>query len=415
MAFLDKLKEAKDKAMEAAEAAAQKAKEEYEKKKEEQAERKAQEEAHRQAMAEKASEVSQEIIDSILSGETGALFAKNTQDEIVKFSKEFYEKILLPANSASSSCISMQPYLDDKKIVKSFGTIDNDDVALIHVKVSKLQEILITYKYLYFRFSLPEDTAFFAQGRVETSKIGSLKFDLGDTTYKLMCNNVEIASYTITQVLQDAITFNNFFECIEKQDFTITDKEIDEIIQKKIGDKIYKQIKKYMIYDDELAIYFAWGLDSLTAKDYIVCTTKQIIIMDREAFGATANVKQLYYEDITSAETIQNTGDSSITGMLFDAAIAAAFKQCDLRITVSGAVTRINTLNKVEAERVIAIYHQYRKQIKQANSQPQVVMAAAPMQPDILDQIEKLASLKDKGILSEEEFTAKKAELLAKL
>ena len=35
--------------------------------------------------------------------------------------------------------------------------------------------------------------------------------------------------------------------------------------------------------------------------------------------------------------------------------------------------------------------------------------------PDVLEQIQKLASLKDAGILSEEEFNQKKADLLAKL
>ena len=35
-------------------------------------------------------------------------------------------------------------------------------------------------------------------------------------------------------------------------------------------------------------------------------------------------------------------------------------------------------------------------------------------QPDISEQLQKLASLRDSGILTEEEFTAKKAELLAR-
>ncbi len=35
--------------------------------------------------------------------------------------------------------------------------------------------------------------------------------------------------------------------------------------------------------------------------------------------------------------------------------------------------------------------------------------------PDVLEQIEKLSELKDKGIVSEEEFQAKKAELLSRL
>lgn len=41
--------------------------------------------------------------------------------------------------------------------------------------------------------------------------------------------------------------------------------------------------------------------------------------------------------------------------------------------------------------------------------------AAAPVAFDIPSQIQKLASLKDAGILTEDEFTTKKAELLAKM
>ena len=136
--------------------------------------------------------------------------------------------------------------------------------------------------------------------------------------------------------------------------------------------------------------------------------------MDREAFGGTMNVKQLYYEDITSAQTIQNTGDSSLTGMLIDAAFASLFQQCDLEIAVAGSKTRINTLCKVEAERVISIYHEYRKKAKTASAQPQQVIVQQN-QPDVLEQIEKLAKLKDMGVLSAEEFDMKKAELLLKL
>ena len=40
---------------------------------------------------------------------------------------------------------------------------------------------------------------------------------------------------------------------------------------------------------------------------------------------------------------------------------------------------------------------------------------AAPADLDIPGQIQKLAELKDQGILSDDEFTAKKAELLAKM
>jgi hypothetical protein len=48
---------------------------------------------------------------------------------------------------------------------------------------------------------------------------------------------------------------------------------------------------------------------------------------------------------------------------------------------------------------------------------PVVVQAApaAPAAPDITAQLQQLASLRDSGILTEDEFTAKKAELLSRL
>lgn len=164
-----------------------------------------------------------------------------------------------------------------------------------------------------------------------------------------------------------------------------------------------------MIYDDECAIYFAWGLDTITAKDYVVCTTKQIIIMDREILGATSNVKQFYYEDITSMTTLQNGNG------LLDIAFSAMFKQCDLEINVAGAREKINTLNKIEAQRVIAIYHEYRKMIKHNNNQPKIIVQQEEKEEDVFEKLEKLAKLKEIGILTEEEFNTKKMELLQKI
>ena len=46
---------------------------------------------------------------------------------------------------------------------------------------------------------------------------------------------------------------------------------------------------------------------------------------------------------------------------------------------------------------------------------PSPVAAPASVEPDVLEQIGKLAVLRDQGILSEDEFAAKKAELLARL
>lgn len=420
MAFFDKLKAATESAVSAASNAAQKAKDTYETNKQAREEQKAAEEAYKAEMNEKANTHADELVYSIVENgkenERG-FFSINSSETILKFTKDFFEKILLPANSVSKSYISMYPHMDDKKIKninKVFAGFIQSETMLMHIIDTESQEFVLTYETFYFKVVLPEDKKFFAIGQIPIMNISQFSLVKENDCYSFMCDTVKLANLMIMNNREeDFITLNNYFSSIIKQDFDITDVEIDNIIQEKIGSKIYQQIKKYMIYDDELAIYFAWGLDSITAKDYIVCTTKQIIIMDREIFGATANVKQIYYEDITSAQTIQNSGDNSLTGMLIDTALTSLFKQCDLQISVSGAITKISTLNKIEAERVIAIYHEYRKMIKTSSAQPQVVVQQN--QPDVLDQIEKLAKLKDAGILTEDEFNQKKVELLSKL
>jgi hypothetical protein len=54
-------------------------------------------------------------------------------------------------------------------------------------------------------------------------------------------------------------------------------------------------------------------------------------------------------------------------------------------------------------------------QIRELASSARRPSAPSPPSPDIPDQIRKLAKLKDDGIISSEEFEAKKTELLRKL
>ncbi|MBQ7122603.1 MAG: SHOCT domain-containing protein [Clostridia bacterium] len=385
----------------------------YEQKKAEQA-------AHNSEMEEKAAVKAQEIINAIKEYDNGCgVFDKVSEEELLSFTKEFYDKIFMPANSVSKSIVSMHPYIDAKqleKATKELAEYDSSETPIVLIKAENHQLILITDKSLYFKLSLEEDAKFFASGRIPCSEVNRFSVEMGDTTSSFRCDEFVLATFTTSKVTtEDFITLDNYFRCIETRDFEITDEEVDKLIRQKIGDKVMAEIKKYMVYDDEQLVYFAWGLDSLSAKDYLVCTDKQIIIVDREMFGATANIRQFYYEDITSASVVQNSNNADLTGFLIETAITAATKTCDLILTVAGATIRINTLFKVEAERVVAVYHQFRKSIKTASSQPQVVVQQAACAADPIEQIKKLKDMLDIGIISQEEFDQKKAELLSKL
>lgn len=410
MGFKDLLKNAKD----AASNAVSGVMETVEQKKAEKA-------AYEAEMSQKAKDKAQEIINTILEYKNeNTLFGGIPKDEVMSFTKEFYDKLLMPASSVALTKIAMFPYVDDKeveKIRKTLTNYDGSESPIIVLRAENKQYILITYDTLYFALRLEEDNKFYVLGQIPTTEISDLTFEITDEFAKVVCDGYTIAQFkTDKTIKEDFLSLTNYFECIKKHDFEITNEEVDVLVKEKIGSKIVSELKKYMVYDDELFVYFAWGLDSLAAKDYIVCTNKQIIVMDREAFGATSNIKQFYYEDITSVSTEQNSNSTSISGALLDAALTATTKTCDLYFSVTGTRTKIKTLYKSEAERIVAVYHQYRKETKTANAQPQVVVQqSAQSSDDPLEQLKKLASLKEMGIINEEEFNQKKADLLAKL
>lgn len=387
-------------------------------KEEEKAKKKAEEEAYRAKMLELSSERSNEIITAIKEYDNeGTFFDKTNKEELLSFTKEFYDRILMPANSVSKSNISMYPYIDKKiidGIVTRFEEYDSEETVILYIKNNK-KSIVITNSALYFIFPLKEDEKYDVKGRVSLSDVDVLSTKLNETDYQFLCDEYVLMDFPISKVvLEDFATLNDYFERVRNHHFDISSDEVHDLIIKKIGDEIYSHVKKYMIYDDEQFVYWAWGLNSLTAKDYIVCTNKQIIVVDREMVGLTENVKQLYYEDITSANIIQNSNSGDLVVDLVSDAITASTKTCDFELTVAGSKLRINTLYKVEAERITAIYHEMKKEQKKAASQPQVVVQQSSEETPI-EKLKKLSELKDAGIISEDEFEQKKVELMKQI
>ena len=180
-----------------------------------------------------------------------------------------------------------------------------------------------------------------------------------------------------------------------------------------------------------MILFFTWN----SAGGYVACTTEQIIWADKTSGGNVSNINRFYYDEIVKIETVQEASNlassaTSLTGFLVDmavstvadAAIDSFMKDvCDIKLLVQGSYKTMSGMVKLEADRIIAIYNGFKKNIraeekelKKQSASPQVVVQQQN-QPDVLEQIKKLASLKEAGILSEEEFTSKKTELLSKL
>jgi len=94
---------------------------------------------------------------------------------------------------------------------------------------------------------------------------------------------------------------------------------------------------------------------------------------------------------------------------------------------IAGTATATsNAVNRKMADKNVAAYGDAQQQYQQQTNQPAPAMAVAagpapgvmlppepPAQDDMIAQLERLGALKAQGILTEEEFAAQKAKLLA--
>lgn len=361
-------------------------------------------------MQGRVAEYEQSLLQQIALGFNGEPWLE-LEDNFMDFTKEFFERLLLPANSVSASKITMYPYSDKilKSLKKRIDNYDDSETPAFQFSGDKGEYIVLTRDHLYVSFAFPENPAFFGHLCLDLGQISDLQFEVMEENCEIICNGVTLFTNHNPHEF-DVITVKEYFRRLKEKDYEITEIQVDELIKSKIGDNILKIIRQYT-FDDELLVYFAWGLDNITAKDFVVCTNKQILLLDREMLGATKNIKQFYYEDITSMGTDQKTNN------VLDFALTAAFKLCNITIYVAGTQEKIQTLFTYEAERVVRVYQEYRRSIKQEerSARQVVVQQTAPQEDDVFAKLEKLSKLKEAGILTEEEFNAKKAELLAQM
>ena len=120
----------------------------------------------------------------------------------------------------------------------------------------------------------------------------------------------------------------------------------------------------------------------------IVVTTRRILFL---------NKKLLYGLEQMEIPLAQITSVSFKTGLMFG----------EIEVDSAGSKKKIETISKKDVSKVAATISDLVKNIHaRANT------AQSNHQLDIISQLEKLAELKERGILTEEEFLAQKAKLL---
>ena len=212
-------------------------------------EKKAQEEAHKEEMNALVESRRQKIINAIMEYENNGSFFQNTnKDELISFTKKFFDEIVLPASSVSNTKIKMIPYLDaksGKKIKDKYGTFDPDEEILLYLSAEGKQEIVLSDRKLYFSLILPEDPKYFVDGCVGIENISMLSTDIEEGKCLFKCDEYILASFTADKVtLEDFVSLNKYFQSIYTHDFDITDEEVDQLIREKIGDNIVAQLSR---------------------------------------------------------------------------------------------------------------------------------------------------------------------------
>ena len=261
MGWKDLMKNVTDKATSVAETAQAK----FEEQKQLSAIKKEEQNKKMEEMNERVTEYEQELLQNILSGFSGAPCIE-VEDNILDFTKDYFEKLLLPANSVSASKITMYPYSDkiQKKAQKALREYDDTETPVFQFEGNKGEFILMTPTKLYIAVAFPENQTFVANVAVDLQQVSQFGFVSTEEGYQVVCNGVELFSADNVSEF-DRITIEEYVRRLEEKDFEITETQIDEVIKKKIGDNILRIIRQY-VFDDELLIYFAWGMDNITAR-----------------------------------------------------------------------------------------------------------------------------------------------------
>jgi len=341
---------------------------------------------------------------------------------VIDFTNKFYDELMFPASTVSDPRILMTTNINPKvveKFAKLNSEYDSSEKPIMYIYGADKEAYLLTYSHLYYVLNLV-DNKHLAVGKISTDVISKFYFEIGsiEIPYNIYVNDNKLTGIKLAKGMdrtnkglrEDYISLNEYFNRLKTKDFEITQEQVENIIIEKVNDDVLAKVKKYMIYDNERILYWCWGCDTGISRDYIVCTTAQIIVAEREIiYKDHEDIKQFYYDDIVSASVEQNSDAVDLTSFVIETYLTASTKTCDLYFVVPGGKLRVKTIHKSEADRIVQICNDMRKNKHAQKDVPQNNSV------DVVEQIKKLKELLDMGILSEEEFNKKKEDLLSKM
>lgn len=328
------------------------------------------------------------------------------KSKIAEFSNNYFSMMATGGTQFSANKIYFGQSIPNNKLKKAQSTyadysMDEENALILFDNTtmgSATEGFTVTENAFYF--NLKNESKKLQKGKFFLSEINKLHFPKNSLANFLVAINGERLHLSGFFNKKTAYVLQSFFNKLFENDLEISKDEAKKFLESQINPKILQRIREYMI-EGETLTFIAWGLDSLTARDFVVCTTKRIIIINRGMFGLQENIRDFEYDIITSIG-VKKEG----LGLM-----DTALKQCKLEIHAAGSVFNIDTLQRSEAEQIIKIA---RKQ-KQEMQIPQQPIQQVIEKTDITGEIKKLKELLDAGALDQEEFDTAKKTLLSKM
>lgn len=145
---------------------------------------------------------------------------------------------------------------------------------------------------------------------------------------------------------------------------------------------------------------------SVFTPNTVFATTKRLIIRNPTMLGARQNIEDIEYDKLTSIKLEKGVFSSTLVltypGMDKVASMLTWGRDDD---------GEIDAIPKDKAEKILNIVRNAIVEAKKQSETPQQIV----QQSSIADELAKIAKLKEQGILSEEEFTKMKQDLISKM
>jgi hypothetical protein len=187
----------------------------------------------------------------------------------------------------------------------------------------------------------------------------------------------------------------------------ISSEELDEI--KKIEDRLDSDEQVIIVARQSR---FKPGGSLVTTPNIIFATSKRLILRNPTMLGLRENIEDYSYDKITNIKLEKGMFSSTLV-------ITAPGMGTSARASnITGIIAwgrkedgMIDAIPKDKAEQILKVVRNGMEEARKSKMQPSVTLQQST---SLADEIGKLAKLKEQGILTDEEFTKMKQDLINK-